>query len=299
VNALAWLRKYEAGIAVLVGVTCALGAFWLPSLPSALYPEVVFPRVVIAATLPGSNARTMQLSVTRPVEEAISTVLGVRRVRSRTIRAASEISVWFDPDLDMDRGLQLINAKLAEVRSDLPRNAALVAERVSPASFPVLTVAVTGNAPPTTLRDIALYTLRPRLAGLPGMGLIKVIGGDVREIEVIIDPGRLEAAKLDLPRLATSISEALPVEAVGRVDIHYQQHLVVVRGPIDNPLLLANTVVGGTPELPVRLKDVARVEESHADRLLLTSANGRLATLVNVGRWPGADAVRHAADLHK
>ena len=298
-NAVGWLRKYEAGIAVLVCVTCALGAFWLPSLPSALYPEVVFPRVIIAATLPGSNARTMQLSVTRPVEEGISTVLGVRRVRSRTIRAASEISVWFDPDLDMDRALQLINAKLAEVRSDLPRNAALVAERVSPSSFPVLTLAVTGSAPPTTLRDIALYTVRPRLAGLPGMGLIKVIGGDVREIEVIIDPGRLEAAKLDLPRLATAITEALPVEAVGRVDIHYQQHLVVVRGPIDNPLLLEKTVVGGTPELPVRLKDVARVEESHADRLLLTTANARLATLVNVGRRPGADAVRLAADVHQ
>jgi CzcA family heavy metal efflux pump len=297
VTAVAWLRKYEAGIAVLVCAACALGALWLPSLPSALYPEVVFPRVVIVATLPGSNARTMQLSVTRPVEEGISSILGVRRVRSRTIRAASEISVWFDPDSDMDRALQLINSKLAEVRSDLPRNTGLVAERISPSSFPILTLAVTGNAPPTTLRDIGLYTVRPRLAGLPGMGLIKVIGGDVREIEVIIDPGRLEAAKLDLPRLASAIADALPVEAVGRVDIHYQQHLVIVRGPVENPLLLERTVVGGTPELPVRLRDVARIQESHADRLLLTSANGRPATLINVGRRPGADAVRLAADV--
>jgi len=299
VTAVDWLRRHEAGIAVLVCATCALGAFWLPSLPSALYPEVVFPRVIIAATLPGSNARTMQFSVARPVEEGISSVLGVRRVRSRTIRAAAEISVWFDPDSDMDRALQLINAKLAEVRNDLPRNTALVAERISPSSFPILTLAVTGAAPPTTLRDIALYTVRPRLAGLPGMGLIKVIGGDVRELEVIIDPGRLEAAKLDLPRLASAIADALPIEAVGRVDIHYQQHLVVVRGPIENLLLLDRTVVGGTPELPVRLKDVARIQEWYADRLLLTSANGKPATLVNVGRRPGADAVRLARDVYR
>lgn len=298
-NALGWLRRHEAGIAVLVGAACFFGAFSLPSLPSALYPEVVFPRVIIAATLPGASARTMQLSVTRPVEEAATAIIGVRRIRSRTIRAAAEISIWFDSDADMDRALQLVNAKLGEVRSDLPRNTGLVAERVSPSSFPVLTLAVTGNAPPTTLRDLAVYTLRPRLAGLSGMGLIKVIGGDVREVEVIVDPARLESAKLDLPKLATAVADALPVEAVGRVDIRYRQNLVVVRGPIDDLPRLEKTVVGGTADLPVRLGDVARVQEAHADRLLLTSANGRPATLVNVGRRPGADAVRLADEVRR
>lgn len=298
-NALGWLRKHEAGIAVLVSAACLFGVFSLPSLPSALYPEVVFPRVIIAATLPGASARTMQLSVTRPVEEAATTIIGVRRIRSRSIRAAAEISIWFDSDADMDRALQLVNAKLGEVRSELPRNTGLLAERVSPSSFPVLTLAVTGNAPPTTLRDLAMYTLRPRLAGLSGMGLIKVIGGDVREVEVIVNPARLESAKLDLPKLASAVADALPVEAVGRVDIRYRQNLVVVRGPIDDLPRLEKIVLGGTADLPVRLGDVARVQEAHADRLLLTSANGRPATLVNVGRRPGADAVRLADEVRR
>ncbi len=91
-NALGWLRKHEAGIAVLVGVACFFGAFSLPALPSALYPEVVFPRVIIVGTLPGASARTMQLSVTRPVEEGVTSILGVRKTSERRSKVPLSVS---------------------------------------------------------------------------------------------------------------------------------------------------------------------------------------------------------------
>src|SRR5262249_39843215 len=77
-------------------------------------------------------------------------------------------------------------------------------------------------------------------------------------------------------------------------DVHYQQQLVVVSGPVEEISRLGRIVVGGTPESPVRLADVARIEEGHADRLLLTSTSGHPAALINVGRRPGADAIRLA-----
>jgi len=297
VTALARLREHSAALFVVVTVACAFGAASLFQLPSALYPEVSFPRVVVALGLPGASAATLQRSATRTVEEGLTTVLGVRRVRSRTLRSAAEVSIWFDPDADMDRALQLVNAKLSEVRGDLPRELTLVAERLTPSSFPVMSLAVTGAAPPTALRDAALYQVRPRLAGLPGVGRVTVVGGDVREVEVIVNAARLEAAGLDLSRLQTAITDALPLEAVGRVDAHYQQQLVVVTGAVADLSQLSRTVVGGTAESPVRLSDVARIEEGHEDRLSLTYADGRLAALVNVGRRPGADALALAEEV--
>jgi CzcA family heavy metal efflux pump len=285
------LRRHQTGVAVIVVSACAFGALALTQLPSALYPEVSFPRVVVAATLPGASAQIMRLSVVRPVEEELAAVIGVRRIRARTIRAASEISVWFDSDADMDRALQLVNAKLAEVRAELPRDTGLVSERITPSSVPILTFAVTGTASPEVLRDAALYTLRPSLAGLPGVGRISVVGGDTREVEVEVNPQRLEQAKLDMTRVATALQEALPLEASGRLDVRYEQNLVVVQGPVTDLAALAQVVVGGTPELPVRLGDIARVIDGHEDRTLLTTANRRAAALVNVGRRPGADAV--------
>jgi CzcA family heavy metal efflux pump len=293
----AFLRRHAPGLIALVVALCAFGFFALLKLPGGLYPEVSFPRIVIAATLPGASAQTMQLSVTRPMEEGLSTVLGMRRVRSRTIRAAAEVSLWFEPDADMDKALGLVNSRLAELRGVLPRDAALTAERLTASSFPIRTLAVTGSVEPVQLRDFALYTLRPRMAGLPGVGRVDVVGGDVREVEVVVDPARLEQAKLDLPRLATAVGDALELEPAGRVDVHYQQELVVVRGPVEDLARLSGTVVGGTPESPVLLGDVARVEEGHADRLSRTYANGRPAALVNIGRRPGADALALARDV--
>ncbi|MCY1021048.1 efflux RND transporter permease subunit [Pyxidicoccus sp. MSG2] len=291
------LRRNVPGLLALMVALCAFGFATGMRLPGGLYPEVTFPRIVIAATLPGASARSMQLTVTRPVEEALSTVIGVRRVRSRTIRAAAEVSLWFEPNADMDRALGLVNARLGELRGALPADVDLIAERLTPSSFPIQTLAVTGTVDPARLRDFALYTLRPRLAGLSGVGRVDVIGGDVREVAIAVDPRRLEQAKLDLPTVATAVGNALKLEPAGRVDVHYRQELVVVRGPVEDLAPLPTLVVGGTPEAPVRLGDVARVVEGHADRLTRTYANGRPAALVNVGRRPEADAIRLARDI--
>jgi len=285
------LRGQAPAIAALVLAACAYGAWALVQLPSALYPEVSFPRVIVAVTLPGASAATLQRAAVRPVEEALLATPGVRKVRSRTIRAAAEVSIWFDPDADMDRAVQLVNARLAEVRADLPRDADLATERLTPSAFPILSLAVTGAAPPAALRDVALYQLRPRLAGLPGVGRVTVVGGDAREVEVEVDSARLEAAGLSLEAVAQAVADALPNEAAGRVDARYQQRLVVVSGPVDDLEQLGRVVVGGTAESPVRLSDIARLSEGHADRTSLTSAGGRPAALLNVGRQVGADAI--------
>lgn len=293
------LRAQAPAIAALLLAACAYGAFALVRLPSALYPEVSFPRIIVAVTLPGASAATLQRAAVRPVEEALLATPGVRKVRSRTIRSAAEVSVWFDPDADMDRAAQLVNARLAEARADLPRDTDLTAERLTPSAFPILSLAVTGAAPPAALREVALTQLRPRLAGLPGVGRVTVVGGDAREIEVEVDPARLEAAGLGLEEVAAAVSDALPNEAAGRVDAHYQQRLVVVSGPLNDLDQLGRVVVGGTAESPVRLSDIATLSEGHADRTSLTSANGRPAALVNVGRQPGADAIALARAVER
>ncbi|MCY1042260.1 efflux RND transporter permease subunit [Corallococcus sp. bb12-1] len=294
---LAMLRRNAAGVSALIAALTLAGVFSATRLAAGLYPEVSFPRIVVAATLSGASARSMQVAVTRPVEEALSTVIGVRQVRSRTIRAASEVSLWFDTQADMDQALGLVNARLAEVQSGLPPQTQLTAERLTPSSFPIQTLAVTGTADPARLRDFALQVLRPRLAGLAGVGRVDVVGGDVRELIIAVDAQRLEQAKLELSTLGAAVGSALQLEAAGRVDVHYQQTLVVVQGPVEAPERLAGLVVGGTPDAPVHLGDVARIEEGHADRLSLTYANGRPAALVNVGRRPRADAVTLARDI--
>src|SRR5512142_1499037 len=114
-------RAIVLGVALLTGA----GVYSMTTLPSNIYPEVEFPRIVMVAHSGDLAPRLMQLAVARPLEEAARSVLGVRRVRSRTIRGATEISVIFNSDADMPYALQLMQAKADEVKGELPADTQL------------------------------------------------------------------------------------------------------------------------------------------------------------------------------
>src|SRR3954471_5942221 len=139
-------------IAIALVVAGALAAF---TLPSSIYPPLEFPRIVAivkSGTLP---AQSMMLTVTRPLEQAIMEVPGIRRVRSRSIRGAAEISAQFDPTTDMIVALQQVQSRVAEAQGELPADTTLDVERLTPAVFPILILSMTGPLPTADLNDYA------------------------------------------------------------------------------------------------------------------------------------------------
>ena len=177
-------------IAVALMVAGALAAL---SLPSSIYPPLEFPRIVVIAKSGTLPSQSMTLTVTRPIEQAVMEVPGVRRVRSRSIRGAAEISAQFAPATDMVVALQQVQNRVAEMRGELPANTELLVERLTPAVFPVFILSMTGNLATPELNDLATYVVKPELARVPGAGQIEVLASDTREVEVILDPIRLTA----------------------------------------------------------------------------------------------------------
>jgi len=288
-NVGAWVRRHGRGVALLMALAVGAGALAYAELPRGLYPELSFPRIAVVATLADATSEIVLRNVTRPLEEALMPVLGVRRVRSKTIRGATEISVLFDPESDMVVALQLVQARLAEVRGELPADTSVIAERITPTSFPVYTVNVEGNVPPTQLRDLALYHVRPALSRVPGAGPITVTAGWEREVQVVVDPARAEAAGLTLDEIGKRLSDANKYITVGRLDRAYRRYAIVLRGNAQASQQLGDFVVGGTDRAPVRLADVARIEEGSVDpRQVVRSPRGPAAS-VNVARRLGGD----------
>src|SRR5213080_1221499 len=107
-------------------------------LPSAIYPELNFSRIKIVAQGSTLGARQVVFSITRPLEEAVSIVPGVTRVRSHSIRGASEISITFAPGTNMDQALQLVRARVSQVQSALPPNLTIDVEQLTPSLFPIV-----------------------------------------------------------------------------------------------------------------------------------------------------------------
>lgn len=260
------------------------GAYAMTTLPSGIYPEVEFPRIVMVAQSGDLSPRLMMITVTRPLEEAAREVLGVRRVRSRTIRGATELSVVFNADADMPYALQLLQGKVDEVRPTLPAGTEIRVERMTPSFFPMLSYNVMGDLPAADLRDVAMFQLRPLLSRIPGIARVDVAATDEREISVIVDPQRLNAARLTIDQVAQALKSTNAITSVGRLPKDYQQFLVLATGELKNLDDIRNVVVAFRNQTPIYVRDVADVREGVVDRTTLITGNGQPAAVISIAR---------------
>ena len=279
------------GRAIVLAVTLLAGAGLIASggLPSSIYPRLEFPRVVIighSGTLP---ARAMMMSVTRPLEQAVMEVPGIRRVRSTTFRGATEISGQFEPSTDMVVALQQVQGKIDDARPSLPEGTDLIVERLTPAAFPMYILNLTGPLSAADLHDYAFYVMRPRLARVPGAGQVEVSASDTREIEVVTDPAKLLAAGLTVHDVAQKLKSANELAPVGRYSSGGVQQLVLASGRWSSVPQIAETPISIRPDGVLRVKDVGQVFPGAPDRIGLITGNGRDAASISVSQQVGAN----------
>ena len=273
-------------VLLVVGLVSVAGIWAGVELPSAIYPELNFSRIKIVAQGSSLGARQVVFSVTRPLEEAVSVVPGVTRVQSHSIRGASELSINFSPATDMAYALQLVRARVSQVQGALPPDLDIEIERLTPSLFPILSYNLEGGDP-ATLYDLARYEIKPLLSRVPGVGRVEVQGSDVREIEVLVDPGRLAAAGMSYADLADAIRRAVTVQAVGRVAQNYRQYLIVTDQEAHSAADVGAVVLGSG----LHVRDVATVQVGTEDHVRIVAGDGKPAALINVARQIGGNTV--------
>ncbi|MDP9268899.1 MAG: efflux RND transporter permease subunit [Acidobacteriota bacterium] len=284
-------RQNSRAVFLLTAALTIAGLFALFQLPSNIYPELTFPRIVVLVHAGDLSPEATLLTVTRPIEEQVGTVLGVRRVRSRTIRGGAEISVIFADGSDMQVALQQVQARVNEARPSLPANTEIQVERLTPTVWPILSLVLNGNVPDADLRDYATYNLKPAISRVPGVAQVEVDSTDTREISVIVDPQKALAHRLSLPEIAERLRATNNVTSVGRLDSGYQQFLVLTNSQFKTLDDVGNTVLSSDPADPVRLKDVAAIAQGTADRRMLVTGNGRPAAVISVTRQLGGNII--------
>ena len=268
-------------------VAAGLVSAW--QLPSSIYPELEFPRVVVIARSGTLPTRGMTLIVTRPIEQAAMAVPGIRRVRSKTFRGSTEVDAYFQSATDMVVALQQLQGRVDEIRSQLPADTELTVERLTPATFPVLSLNVTGALPVPDLYDFAFYVMRPALSRAAGVGRIEVSASDTRELEVIADPARLAASGLAIGDVAGALSSTNVLLPVGRYATAGRQYLALASGQWESLSDVRATPIPVRGGSMVRVGDVAEVTMGAPDRTSLITANGHDAAVINVSQQVGSD----------
>ncbi len=237
INLVAFAKPYFGLIVLTTVMLSVFGLYSMCRMPSGIYPEVAFPRIVVIVQSPGLAVKDVEVAVTRPIEEAVSIVLGVIRVRSKTVRGAAELYID-SPGTDMVQALNDIRARMAEVGSQLPPGTSTITERQTPSVFPIISFVVTGGRDPAALHDYAFYDLRPRISRMPDVSYVTVQGGDIREILVEVDPQALVAAGLSIADVADRVGKEHRLKAVGRLDRDVLQYQVLADTQATDPLEL-------------------------------------------------------------
>jgi CzcA family heavy metal efflux pump len=298
-NLVALARPYFGLILLTTLLLSAYGVYSMLRMPSGIYPEVNFPRIVVIAQSPGLAVKDVEVAVTRPIEEVVSIVLGVVRVRSKSVRGASELSIDFAPGTDMIQALNDVRARMAEVGAKLPPGTTTLTERQTPSVFPIISFVVTGGKNAAELHDYAYYVLRPRVSRVADVSYAIVQGGDVREILVEVEPQALVAAGLSISDVADRLGKEHRLRAVGRLDRGTLQYQVLTDTLAVDPNDLENVVIAEKNAQPIRVRDLGRVVVTHEDRLVATRSNGEDAVVLTVFRRLGGNTLTVSHELDK
>jgi CzcA family heavy metal efflux pump len=288
-----WLARSTRTVFFFAGVLTIAGVYLAFQVPISVFPATDFPRVVIGVDNGVMPVEQMQVTITKPIEDAVNSVPGLQTVRSTTSRGSAEVSLFFAWNQNMVTTLQLVDAALSKVEQTLPPSARVTTNRLTFATFPILGYSLTSDTvSQTQLWEIATYDLKPPLNRVDGVSTITVQGGKVPEFHVEPNLAMMQTAGVTIPDLVSAIQASNIVDSPGLYQANHQLILGLVGAQVHDADQLRQLVVKTTPAgAPIRIADVATVADGTMPQFTMVTANGKNAVLINIARQPSSNTV--------
>jgi len=287
----AWLAAHRRSVLFLFAAAAAAGIFAAARLPVSLFPRIDFPRIVVSVDAGERPSDQMVVELTRPLEQALRSVPDVRQIRSTTSRGAAELSVAFSWGADMVAAQLQVESAMNRALAEMPVGTTFEVRRMDPTVFPVVGLSLTSDKRSLVeLRDLAYYRLRPLIATVPDVAQVEVLGGQLAEYQVQVDPARLAAAGISITDLIQQLQASHLVSSAGRLEDRSTLFLTLTDARLRSrdDILALPVHASGTGIVPLRA--VAEVVNAPAPLHTRVTADGRDAVLINVRQTRGANA---------
>ncbi|MCC6870248.1 MAG: efflux RND transporter permease subunit [Burkholderiales bacterium] len=286
---------------VMVALT-VLGLFSYARLRVEAMPDVTLPFLVVQTVYPGASPEAVEIDVTKPIENAVNGVSGVKLVRSFTAEGVSSVFIEFRLDTDMMRAMQDVRDKVAVVRPGFPRDVKepLVVRADTENQEPVVSLAVMSRT--TDLRELTSLTDQTIIKGLenvPGVARIDASGKVTRQILVQIKPHALSAFGIGVDQVMSAIRIANQDVPAGRLSRGSTDRMVRIEGKIKEPAQFGRIIVAQQGGGPVYLAQVADVIDGEKEETSLARVNGRPAITLDILKAQDANIVETGAGVLK
>ncbi len=263
-------------------------------LPVAPLPQVDFPMISVSARMAGASPETMASSVATPLEQALGSIAGVSEMTSRSSEGSTRVTLMFDMDRDINSAARDVQAAINAARTMLPSGLRgnPTYNKVNPASAPIMVIALTsGTASQGELYDLAATVIAQKLAQVPGVGEVSVGGSSLPAIRVSLDPQALAAAGIPLDSVRSALNNANTLRPNGVVENGQYNWQVTSGAQLTRAAQYRPLIIAWRDGSPVRLQDVAKVEDSVEDENNAGFFNDRQAVLLMVRRQPDANII--------
>src|SRR3954452_9063387 len=285
------VRRPVFATVIILSLT-VIGAFAFTRLGLDRFPKVDFPTIVVMTRLPGAAPEEVETEISDKVEEAVNTISGIDELRSTSSEGVSTVIVAFLLEKDGDIAAQEVRDRVNRVLPLLPKNIQQpTVEKFDPDSAPVMTLAVSADKPIRDITEYADKTLRRQLESVNGVGQVLVIGGRKRQVNVTLDPLRLQGHNLTV----TDVSRALQAQNAeipgGRVEAGATQMTLRTRGRVQTVQEFGDIVIAERNGHPIMLRDVGAVEDGMADPTTRANVNGKSTVLLSIRRQSGVNTV--------
>ncbi|MBP9200694.1 MAG: efflux RND transporter permease subunit [Gemmatimonadales bacterium] len=279
---------------VVIGLAATLVAYGLTIVARArldVFPEFAPPQVSIQTEAPGFSPDQVEVLVTKPIEDAINGVNGVAVLRSQSIQGLSVITAVLERGVEVREARQLLAERLGALGGRLP--AAVEAPVLSPLTSSSSTVLMVGftseRRSAMDQRTFVDWVVKPRLLATPGVAKVAIFGGEVRQLQVQVDPARLARLGLSLGDVVDAAGRATGVRGAGVLDDPNQRIVVRTEGQLATPAALGQSIVRASGGGSIRLRDVATVREGAEPKFGDGSINGGPGIVVVVSGQLGSN----------
>jgi len=277
---------------VIILALVVFGAFSYQKLGVDRFPNIEFPFVIVTTVLPGAAPEEIETELTDKIEEAVNTISGIDELTSISSENVSVVMIAFDLEKSRDVATQEVRDKISTIAAELPADAdPPIVQNFDPGSIPVVTIAVSG---PGSQRDISEYVdkdLRRRLETVSGVGQVLVIGARPRQINVIVDNGKLTAQGLTVAQVVSALQSQNIQIPGGKVEQGARDLTLRTYGRVSSPEEFGNIPVANMNGTAIRVRDIGRVEDSMSDVESAATVGGRSAVVLQVRKQSGTNAI--------
>lgn len=285
-----FVERPIATVVLLVSLM-VLGIYSFINVPIELAPKAQYPRMQIIATWSGIPPEMMLTHVTAPLEERAVGIKGVIKISSSSRIGVSIIDLDFDPKINMEFASLALREKMDEVKDALPREVILNLSPYVPPQFavnPFLSYNISGDYSLDTLREIVKDKIELGLGSIQGVSSIDVTGGADPEIRILLDDQKVKALNIHPYLIYSQISNRSRLFETGVVKKGEQEYIFKVTDPIIDLRDLKETIVDFSGDNPIKLKDIAKVEQTYGDVNFINRINGQPTIRLTVRKEPGS-----------